>query len=187
MTTLDAKTVFTPFPILHTPRLILRALRMDDLDDLYAYASDPELARHTPWDHYRSLAEARAGLEQYVAQYETEGMGNWGIEHRADRKLIGICNFTYWRARHRRAEIGHAISCRYWGQGLAVEAAQALINFGFDKMKLVRIEATCLPENTKSQRVMQKLGMQFEGVLRSYEVWRGRPQDLVMHALVRQE
>jgi ribosomal-protein-alanine N-acetyltransferase len=87
--------------------------------------------------------------------------------------------------RHRRAEIGYAISRRYWGQGLAVEAAQAMIAFGFRQMDLVRIEATCLPENMPSQRVMQKLGMQREGVLRSYEVWRGEPKDLVMYALVR--
>jgi ribosomal-protein-alanine N-acetyltransferase len=189
---MDPQAVFTPFPTLHTPRLVLRALRMDDLDDLYEYASDPELARYTPWDHYRSLEEAHADLVAYVAQYESEtmgvrGMGNWGIEHRADGKLIGICNFTYWRTRHRRAEIGYAISRRYWGQGLAVEAAQAVINFSWERMNLLRIEATCLVENMPSQHVMQKLGMKREGVLRSYEIWRNQPQDLVMHALVRAE
>jgi ribosomal-protein-alanine N-acetyltransferase len=62
-----------------------------------------------------------------------------------------------------------------------------MITFGWETMNLVRIEATCLVENMPSQRVMQKLGMQREGVLRSYEIWRGKPQDLVMHALVRTE
>lgn len=51
-------------------------------------------------------------------------MGAWGIEHRADRKVIGICNFMYWRVKHCRAEIGYTVSRRGWGQGLAVEAAQ---------------------------------------------------------------
>jgi ribosomal-protein-alanine N-acetyltransferase len=181
---MDLQTVLTPFPTLNTPRLILRALRMDDLHDLYEYASDPEIDRYTPWSRYGSLAEARADLAHYVQQYETGTMPVWGIEHRADRKLIGICNFR-WHPHHRRAETGYTIARHYWGQGLAVEAVQAIITFGFAKMDLVRIEAVCMLGNTASERVMQKVGMQFEGVLHSYQIWRGTPQHLRMYAIVR--
>jgi ribosomal-protein-alanine N-acetyltransferase len=60
-----------------------------------------------------------------------------------------------------------------------------MVNFGFEKMELVRVEAVCMLENTASERVMQKVGMQFEEVLHSYQIWRGTPQDLKMYAIVR--
>lgn len=176
--------VLTPFPTLHTPRLILRALRMDDLDDLFEYASHPEIDRYTPWSRYGSLDEARADLAHYVGQYDGGNMPVWGVEHRTNQKLIGICDFN-WHPQHRRAEIGYTIAPGYWGQGLAVEAVQAMILFGFAKMDLVRIEAVCVLDNRASERVMQKVGMQFEGVLHSYQIWRGTPQNLKMYAIVR--
>ncbi len=72
----------------------------------------------------------------------------------------------------------------HWGQGLATEAAQALVAFGLEQMQLARIEAVCLPENAASARVLQKAGMQYEGLLRNYQVWRGKPCDLQMWAVV---
>lgn len=181
---MDSQTVLTPFPTLNTPRLLLRALRMDDLNDLYEYASDVGIDRYTPWKRYESLHEARADLAHYVQQYDGGNMPVWGVEHRADQKLIGICDFN-WHPKHRRAEIGYTIARGYWGQGLAVEAVQAMISFGFEKMDLVRIEAVCMLDNWASERVMQKVGMQHEGVLHSYQMWRGTPQDLRMYAIVR--
>lgn len=181
---MDIRSVFVPFPTLDTPRLILRALRMDDLDDLYRYASDPVIDQHTPWAHYQSVEEAHQDLARYVAQYAAEDMGVWGIEHRADGRLIGICNFSYWYRPDRRAEIGYTIARDYWGHGLATEAARALVRFGFQHMNLVRIEAICTPGNHASERVLQKIGMQFEGLLRSYQIWQGKPRDLKMYAII---
>jgi [ribosomal protein S5]-alanine N-acetyltransferase len=181
--------IFQPFPILRTERLVLRALRMDDLIDLYEYAADPELARFTEWDHYGSLEEAQTDLAQYVSRYERaeQPLPVWGIEHAADHKLIGICNIVRWWIEDRRAEIGYALSRRYWGQGLVPEAIQAMLDFGFEQMEINRFQATCLPVNTPSQRVMQKVGMQPEGLLHGYEIWKGQPQDLLLYAIVRDQ
>ncbi|HYF65454.1 MAG TPA: GNAT family protein [Herpetosiphonaceae bacterium] len=184
---MDIATVFSPFPHLDTERLLLRALRPADLDDLYAYAADPELARHTEWDHYASRDEAAADLDGYLRRYDRteQPLPVWGIEHRADRRLIGICNISRWWIEDRRAEIGYAVSRRYWGHGMAVEAARAMIDFGFSRMGLMRIQATCLPINQPSQRVMLKLGLRHEGRLRAYETWAGAAQDLEMYAITR--
>ena len=184
---MDISTVFSPFPHLTTERLLLRALRADDLDDLYAYASDPELARYTEWDHYGSRDEAAIDLNGYLQRYDRldQPLPVWGIEHRADKRLIGICNISRWWLEDRRAEIGYAVSRQYWGSGLALEAARAMIDFGFTHMGLMRLQATCLPINEPSQRVMRKLGLHHEGRLRSYETWGGIAQDLEMYALTR--
>lgn len=182
---MELKTHFDPFPTLNTPRLILRALRPDDLNDLYIYASDPEIDCYTPWRHYTSMDEARTDLDEFLADYEQGGLGAFGIEHRADRRLIGIVTFSPPHPRHRRAELGYTISRPYWGHGYASEAAAELVRFAFEEMGLVRVEAVCLPENIASRRVMEKIGMQYEGILHSYQTWRDVPCDLVIYAVVR--
>jgi len=182
---MDSKPSFDNFPLLSTPRLLLRDLRPTDLDDLYEYASDPEIDRYTPWDRYQSLDEAREDLGGYIARYEQGHFRAWGIEHRADKKLIGITNFGFLSKEDRRAEMGYTIARKYWGQGFATEAAQALIRYGFEKLDLARIEAVVLPENKASSKVMLKVGMQYEGLLRSYQVWKGKPSDLEIYAIVK--
>lgn len=79
--------------------------------------------------------------------------------------------------------MGYTLSRAYSGQGHANEAAQTLIKFGFEHLSLVRIEAVVLPDHLASARVLQKAGMQFEGVLHSYQIWRGQPRDLQMYAV----
>ena len=180
---IDLKDLFTPFPVLSTPLLMLRALRPTDLDDLYDYASDPEIDRFTPWTHYESKEEARENLDEFLADYEQFGIGAWGIEHRADQRLIGIANFSRPHPINRRVEMGYTIARAYWGQGYATEAVKALLQFGLNQIHLVRIEAVCLPEHRASARVIEKAGIQFEGLLHSYQVWRGQSCDLLMYAV----
>ena len=183
---MDLKTFFTPFPSLSTPRLVLRALRADDLNDLYDYASVPEIDRYTPWTRYQSLAEAQTDLDEYLAEYDEDGLGAWGIEYRAENRLIGIINIGLPHRHHRRTEMGFTIARRHWGKGLGTEAAKAVIAFGLNEMQLLRIEAVCLPENQGSAKALLKAGMQFEGLLHNYQVWRGKPCDLQMYAVTAQ-
>jgi ribosomal-protein-alanine N-acetyltransferase len=79
--------------------------------------------------------------------------------------------------------MGYTIAHPYWGQSYATEAVLALIQFGLEQMQLLRIEAVVLPEHLASARVLQKAGMQFEGVLRNYQVWHRQPCDLLMYAV----
>ena len=181
---MDIKALFTPFPVLSTPRLILRALRLTDLEDLYEYASDPEIDQYVPWEHYKNIEEARENLNEFLKEYEKDGLGAWGIEHRTDKKLIGIINTSIPHRINRRVELGYTISRAYWGKGYVTEAVQAVIQFGFEKMKLVRIEAVVLPEHLASARVLEKSGMEFEGILHSYQIWRNKPCDLRIYAIV---
>lgn len=180
---MDIRSLFTPFPTLPTQRLTLRALRQSDLQDLFNYASDPEIDRYTPWSRYQSLAEAQTDLNDFIAEYERDGLGAWGIEHRADRRLIGITNLSLPHPRNRRTELGFTIARAYWRQGYASEAARAVIQFALGPMQLYRVEAVCLPDNQASARALIRAGMRYEGLLHNYQVWRGEPRDLQMYAV----
>ena len=86
---------------------------------------------------------------------------------------------------HKRAEIAFNIGRKYWGKGYATETAQAIIQFGFEYWRLNRIEGTCMVENRASARVMEKVGMTLEGVLRKYVYVRGQFRDMKLYSILR--
>jgi [ribosomal protein S5]-alanine N-acetyltransferase len=179
--------LFTRLPTLDTERLLLRALTMADAADLFAYASDPAVARYTSWEPHHTLTRSRRFLESVRRAYQQGRVAPWGIVHRADGRLIGTCGFVSWQPEHRRAEIGYALARPYWGQGYATEAVRAVITFGFTRARLNRIQAICLPENVASARVLEKAGMSLEGTLRHFAVIKGEPVDLQLFAILRQD
>ena len=172
------------FLTLQTPRLILRKLEISDAEDIFAYTSDREVALYTSWRAHRSIHETYEYLNNIVFQLYRSGKGMaWGIVEKENRKLIGNCSL-HTTSVHRRAEIGYVLSKDYWGKGLMTEAARATIAFGFHVMHLQRIQAICNLDNIASARVLEKSGMQFEGILRNYIFEKERFWDVKMYAIV---
>jgi RimJ/RimL family protein N-acetyltransferase len=88
---------------------------------------------------------------------------------------------------HKQAEIGYAINRKFWNQGYMTEAARRIIRFGFEELGMHRIFATCDPENTGSYRVMEKNGMQREGILRENLQIHGRWRNSYSYSMLEQE
>jgi [ribosomal protein S5]-alanine N-acetyltransferase len=174
-------------PELATPRLTLRKLTLADAGDVFEYASDPEVTRYVFWQTHASVQESVDFLNRHDQLARNGDMTSWAMEHNADRKMIGTCGFVWWRPEHGKAEIAYAISRKYWSQGLVTEAVNACIAYGFEALKLIRIEARCMPDNIGSERVMQKCGMTYEGTLRQTMLVKGRYIDLKMYAILREE
>jgi ribosomal-protein-alanine N-acetyltransferase len=174
-------------PTLETPRLILRKLRMDDAEDMFEYAQDRELGLNGLWLPYTQLQESIDDLAEAIAAYEKGNLWDWAIEHRADRKMIGRLNFHHYRPKDASAEIGYALNRRYWGQGYGTEATGRLLHFGFEQMNLHRISAVVLTDNLASIRVLTKIGMRFEGVMREAIAIRGYHEDLHSYSILRPE
>jgi [ribosomal protein S5]-alanine N-acetyltransferase len=174
-------------PVLETACLLLRPLRLEDAADQLAYASDRVVAELGMWDPLPTLEENRQDL---VATLERQARGEaaeLGIEHHADRRLIGRCGFVRFRRAHRSAEVGYALAQPYWGHGYMSEALAAVLTFGFRDLALHRIEATCLARNVGSIRVLEKAGFLLEGQARQ-AYWRAdRCYDLRCYALLRPE
>ncbi|HEV7217114.1 MAG TPA: GNAT family protein [Chloroflexota bacterium] len=179
--------VFRDLPTLQTPRLLLRTIRLSDSADIFAYASDPAVARYTTWPPHPTVAATEAFVRELLQRYADGLVSPWGIVHRASGKMIGTCGFAYVMAWHGRGEIAYALSRSHWGQGLMPEAVRAVLAFGFETLRLNRIEARCEVENAASERVMQKVGMQLEGVLRQHAQVLGRYRDLKLYSILRDE
>ena len=176
-----------PLPELRTQRLTLRALRSSDIEDVFAYASDPEVARHTLWDPHRNLVDTRAFLDFVLDQILRGAAFIWGIVHESNSHVIGTIGLANYAAQHSRAELGFAIGRPWWGQGLTTEAVRVVLSYGFRQLQLNRVEAYCMADNIASARVLEKAGLRFEGLLSKREFIKGEFEDLKLYAILRSE
>ncbi|MCM3664986.1 GNAT family N-acetyltransferase [Mesobacillus subterraneus] len=176
--------IYSDLPALETERLILRKIKREDVEDIHTYASDPDVSKFVFWDSHQSLSATEDYVDFILGLYENGKIAPWGIQHKEDGKLIGTIDFVSWQTQHKTAEMGYALSKDYWGRGIATEAAMELIRFGFNNMELVRIQAKCLVANTGSERVMEKAGMSFEGVLRKFIFIKGVHYDVKMYSIL---
>jgi ribosomal-protein-alanine N-acetyltransferase len=156
--------------ILETPRLLLRHQVLSDLDDLWALYCDPEITKYIP-DAPRSRAEAQEELEWHQHGHPKHPqLGLWATIHQATGKFIGRCGLLPWTIEERQeVEVAYTVAREFWGQGLATEAANAILRYGFDELKLTRLICLIDPENVASQRVAEKIGMTFERKVDGYE------------------
>ena len=168
----------TPVPQLETPRLVLRQLGLHDAAAIFAYASDPEVARYTFWHAHQSLEDSH----RFITWLTSGEVACWAIVLRAHSTLIGTCFLHSFNQPHRRAEIAFNVARREWGQGYATEAVRAVLQAGFMYWQLNRIEGTSMLANSASARVMEKAGMHFEGILRQYAFAKGTFHDMKLYA-----
>ena len=169
--------------ILTTPRLRLRPFHPADIDDVLAYATDPQWARFLPVPQPYSRTDAQEFLARHVSGRQASP--SWAIEHR-QTVIGGIDLRLYWD--DHVGEIGYAIARRLWGHGFATEAARVVVDAGFESIPtLQRIRALSDPRNLPSRRVLEKLGMVREGLLRWNRWVHGEPVDDAWYGLLRPE
>jgi [ribosomal protein S5]-alanine N-acetyltransferase len=180
-----ARTV--QFPTLLTTRLELRPFAADDAFDVERLAGMREIADTTlniphPYPH--------GGAADWIALHEPawrEGSSaTFAIVERETRKLVGAISLIIKRE-HRRAELGYWIALDVWNCGYATEAGRRVIDFGFEQLGLHRIEARHLLRNPASGRVMEKLGMQKEGVERDWAIKWDQFESLAVYSILEPE
>jgi ribosomal-protein-alanine N-acetyltransferase len=173
---------------LETERLVLRRLRPSDAESVFAILSDQELARFYDDEAFTEISQARDQIEAWDRGFDAWRSIRWGIVQRGAEEIIGTCGYYGFHRWHGRASIGYELARPYWRQGIMTEALAAIIGFGFRDIGLNRIQAVLMPGNVASERLLEKLGFQREGVLRQYENWGEKGHvDLLMFALLRQE
>lgn len=149
--------------ILETKRLLLRHLVLSDLDDLFALYSDPDVVRYIP-DAPRSLDETKEELEWFTHGHPRfPNLGLWATIYKETGRFIGRCGLLPWTIDGRdEVEVAFGLSKTYWGQGLATEAAQALVQYGFEHLRLSRLICVIDHDNKASINVAGKIGMTFD-------------------------
>lgn len=175
-----------PLPdIIRTPRLELRPWELGDVEDVLAYAQDEEWGRYL---HLLPSPYERVHAEQFVARHvlaDRETHPSWAVVF--EGAVIGGINLRL-DYPSRLGDIGYSIARRHWNQGLMTEAGKSVIDAAFSTLPdLNRIRAFADARNEASQRVMEKLGMTKEGVLRQNRVERGTILDEAWFGILRSE
>lgn len=155
--------IFANLPTIKTERLILRKMLPEDAEDMFEYASDESVTKYLLWSAHKNLAHTKEYLKYIKGRYLVGDFYDWAIVDAADGKMIGTCGFSKIDLTNNLGQIGYVLNPEYHKRGYAPEAARAIIEFGFSKLGLNRVEAEFIKENTPSYKVMQKLGMTFEG------------------------
>ena len=174
-------------PILRTQRLVLRPFVLDDALAVEVLAGAREVADttlHIPHPY------PAGGAEQWIATHPVAwdtGTGvTYAVTDAGTGVLMGAVGLTITPA-HARAELGYWLGVPYWNRGYSTEAANAIVDFGFTRLGLHRIQAHYLTRNPASGRVMQKLGMRSEGVSRHAVRKNDRFEDLETYAILADE
>jgi RimJ/RimL family protein N-acetyltransferase len=159
-----ARGILLRVPTLETERLVLRPWRArEDLDALAAVNGDEAVMRWIPPYRAMTRGESAAALERIVAHWDEHGFGLWALQPREDGAgCIGFAGLAvpgFLPAVLPTVEVGWRLSSRWWGRGLASEAARASIDYAFGPLGLPSVVSIIDPGNTASLRVAAKLGM----------------------------
>ncbi|MGG2112646.1 GNAT family N-acetyltransferase [Lysinibacillus pakistanensis] len=172
------------FPVLHTDRLVLRELTVNDAQAILNCFSNPDVLRHYGQNPLTSLDQVRLIINNFSKSYEEKCGIKWGIELKGQAGIIGTIGFQEWSTEHKRAEISYALFPESWGKGYALEAVNKVISFGFQEMKLVRIGAIVFTENDASNKLLTKAGFEKEGVLKKYIHQNNISYDTYIYSLI---
>ena len=170
---------------IETPRLRLRPWRMEDLQDFYDYAKNPDVGPWAGWKPHESIEESKEILSRWVAGKE-DGF-ELALELKEAGKVIGsigvMCDGHRPETESCKS-IGYVLGKDYWGRGLMTEAVNAVMDYAFRVMKLRLLTITHFTINQRSKRVIEKCGFVYEGTLRAGSaIYNGEERDLCCYSL----
>lgn len=172
------------FPVLESARLNLVEIKHGHLMDLFALFSDPEVTRYYNIKTFGRPEDGQIYLDWFRCRFESKLGIRWGISIKGVSGIIGTIGFNNFIAGH-RANMGYDMQSAYWHKGYMTEALNTVVAFGFNELKINRIEAEVMTGNTASERLLEKAGFQKEGVLRDWMCWDKRYFDMVMYSYLR--
>jgi [ribosomal protein S5]-alanine N-acetyltransferase len=175
-----------PPEIFETPRLVLRPPVMADAEAIFAaYAQDAEVVKYMTWRRHENVEETRDYALRCLSVWEDGSAYPWIITLKEDGRLIGMIES---RVKKFSIDIGYVLARAYWGQGYMPEAARSLIDWGLSQDGIFRVWATCDVDNSASARVMEKIGMRREGILRRWIIHPNvseEPRDSYCYSIVK--
>lgn len=179
--------IFSKIPTLETERLILRKMLVSDKEDIYAYSCRSDVTEYLTWAPHTSIAYTLDYLRYIGQRYSVGDYFDWAVVEKASGRVIGSCGFTRFDYPNDAGEIGYVFHPDFGGQGYATEAVAEVVRFGFVALKLHRIEARYLKGNDRSCRLMERLGMRFEGERREAMLVKGAYRTVGTYSMLASE
>jgi RimJ/RimL family protein N-acetyltransferase len=159
---------------------------LSDADDIVDnYAADPEVTRYVTWRPYKNRSEVAPFLRSRLGRWDSGEEFSWAITKPREDRVIGMIGC---RVREHAADVGYVMDRSYWSRGYTTEATKAIVDWAGSLEFVYRVWAVCDVENIASSRVLEKVGMQREGILRRYIVHpnvSSEPRDCFVYSKIR--
>jgi ribosomal-protein-alanine N-acetyltransferase len=175
------------FEELSTERLMLKKLTPEIYQFVFDNFAEPDLMIFFGFDTWQELNKEKVKYDKGISSYNRSFL-NFQLIDKQSKRIIGWCGFHTWYVEHNRAELGYMLrEDETKGKGLMTEALKPIIEFGFNEMKLTRIEAFVGPDNEPSQRLLKHFGFVKEGQLREHYLKNNKMEDSIIFSLLRHE
>jgi ribosomal-protein-alanine N-acetyltransferase len=175
---------FSPFPVIETERLTLREITRDDAAAFFRLRTDPDVTKYADRFPPESIDEIHSFLDKIFSGIKENTSIAWAISLKGRNEFTGTVNFHRTIPGHHRAEIGYQLFSEYWGKGIMSEAVRAVINYGFNTMKLHSIEAQVNPQNEASINLLKRNGFVREAYFRENYYFNGKFLDTPVFTLL---
>ena len=175
-----------PPELMETSRLILRLPVMEDSEAFFRKcAQDREFVKYVVWQPHENINVTRDFIHRCIDCWQDKTAFPWVVVRKNDHDFVGILEL---RIDKFRADLGYGIAPEYWGNGYATEMTKSVVEWALQQEDIYRVWATCDVENRASARVLEKAGMQKEGILRRYILHPNispEPRDSCIYAIVK--
>ena len=175
-----------PPEMFETTRLILRLPTMDDAEQIFEkYAQDTDVSKYLFWRPHENIETTKQFLSRCIQCWKGGTAFPWVITRKEDNTMLGMIEM---RIDGFRADFGYGIARQYWGNGYTTEAVKVVIHWALEQTSIYRVWAICDIENRASARVLEKAGLQKEGVLRRYTIHpniSSEPRDCYCYSIVK--
>jgi ribosomal-protein-alanine N-acetyltransferase len=178
---------FSPYPVLETPRLILRQPTLADAPDVFIMRSDPEVMRFIPRPLAQSIADVEAlinMINDFAAKNERI---NWAMEWKETGAVIGFIGYVNLKPEHARGEVGYSLARTWHRKGIMKEALKEVVRYGFEGIGFHSIEAILDVENTPSALLLESVGFRKEALFIEDFLDRGEFRTSAHYGLLRRE
>ena len=170
---------------LETERLTLKMFTLDDAQDVYEYASNPNVGPPAGWAPHKNVEESRRIIQEVFMPPEA-----WAIRVKGEDKVVGVIALEPDRLRPdaNSRELGYNLAEDHWGKGYMTEAAKEVLRFAFCELGLDQVGICTSKVNRRSQRVIEKCGFVYEGTLRrAYKTYDGSLRDSMIFSMLKEE
>lgn len=172
------------FPILESERLKLVGIQQEHLMDIFKLFGDSQVTEFYNIKTFDKVEDGQVYLDWFRNRFKDKLGIRWGIQLKGETGIIGTIGFNNFTYNH-RANIGYDLQSEYWNRGYMTEALKRVVEFGFDVLRVNRIEAEVMAGNTASEKILAKTGFRKEGLLRDWMYWDQRHFDMIMYAYLR--
>lgn len=167
---------------MESERILLRPVLLDDAEDMYEYTSDEETTRFI-YDQHTDVNQTKNLIANY---YMEEPIGKYAILLKESNKMIGTIEFRV-HEYNKSGELGYTLNRHFWGKGYMTEAGKLILDLAFNTLGLERVFAEFDVRNSASGKVLDRLGMTYEGTRRRNHMVKGFLADSAHYSILKEE